>query len=316
MMNLFNNVCIRYIDAFWCIMSDLLNEHAWRGPPKDYSEASFSPADKEWIGLQINLNPDGGHWTIRQIYNQFNINESNLKVWLRKVCNRENFYNSEPLGPGGGRGRTLPIDDVSKKCLADKLIHARAIGQTLNVSQFRAAVNAEIIETLRRKGIWTASSQTETKFKNRTLLKFQAILGDNGAGKQKGQKSTKARMEAEIDVRNFWTQYCLFDAYSGGDGLEAYGGGLYLFNWDATTYFFSDENDEMLVFLRDTNDNTPITATSNGKLGIFIKATYTTNPAGFASNPVYNVADDSMKEGYKYLSILINNTFPMYDTLL
>jgi len=94
----------------------------------------------------------------------------------------------------------------------------------------------------------------------------------------------------EADVRNVYTMACMMWAFC--SVMWA----CMVFNWDATQYFCSEDDNSKAVYIKskDDSDELPLTRESAGTLGLSIKYYHLHNAKGMACEPVYIIADDDM----------------------
>ena len=109
----------------------------------------------------------------------------------------------------------------------------------------------------------------------------------------KGQAKTQARVLAEADPRNPYSEACMIKAFQSGIDPALIGNG------DATQYFsrFGNDCEQMLVHVKDESV-TPITMTEkfSGDMGIFVKSYTMGTAAGHMAPMILVFSDPSMAE--------------------
>jgi len=107
---------------------------------------------------------------------------------------------------------------------------------------------------------------------------------------EKGQTTTNARVTECGDVRNNFSFFTMCQAFSPMDGN-------FIYNWDATSFGVTDNNDQLLVKILGVNDDLTATQVASGDTCLFIKLYHFHNAAGDVGPQVFIIADKDMEEG-------------------
>jgi len=187
-----------------------------------------------------------------------------------------------------------------KKELTVSLLEARKRQESMKKGSFKSLVQSTASNQLERKQLAPITIQPSDSYLKKLRVKINATA-------VKPQSKPHARIVNESDPRNNpYSMFCAVSAY-----VKDLPKGL-VFNFDGTQFVYEQDSDGKLVLVikqkRDLDAegdeavdenglpfvNNPVAVKSAGKLDSAYKLIHFNNDAGYASRPVFVVADDSM----------------------
>jgi hypothetical protein len=153
----------------------------------------------------------------------------------------------------------------------------------MNKRTFRLAVTSASTSTNARRG-----KGPQKKPPSRQTIRRVKKAANLGEGK--GQVKTSARIVAEGDPRNAYSMVCMASAFCQQLRPEM------ICNWDATQFVIQSDGDNTLLYVKDEDDEAPLTMQGSGELGFAIKLYHLHNAYGNPGPAVLVIADDGLKE--------------------
>ena len=243
-------------------------------PNKDLSAGRLSRDVKLHLIDQIKSQ----NKTSNQVAQEHNLNAATVRQWLSRSHHNHYFNDNE--------GKSRLIDDIR---INETILELKAKRKSQNlpdVEEYNEILLQKAIDTKVRRGGNDLPVNISSSTRKRVKLDLNASL-------TKGQVKTSARVKAEADPRNSYSEACMFNAFQAGIDPALIG------NADATQYFsrFGNEAEQMLVHVKD-DDVTPITMTEkfSGDMSIFVKSYTMGVAAGYMAPMVLVFSDPSMGE--------------------
>ena len=256
-------------------MARPLSELLAKRVPYDLSRSTLSSDEKSWLGQQIlskSIKPTA-------FANEHHLKVDTIRKWARQVKHN--------LLPHSKRGKPGILDEQAEQQLIEQLRQSRADQQTTSQSQFIELVSQKAVDTKVRRG----QAPLVPDLSKRTLLNIRHRLHASVVG---GQRKTRARVEAERDPRNAYSEALLLNAFQKGVSPHL------ILNQDSTQYIiaYNNEGKTMLVYVKDAHDTTPITTEVAGgsELSFAIKSHVLVSAAGGVGPMVLMFADETMSE--------------------
>lgn len=108
--------------------------------------------------------------------------------------------------------------------------------------------------------------------------------------KEKGQKTTNARRDASLDVRNFISMAIMNAVETENLSHHCIG------NLDATQFILKYTDQQKLISIDKLNIHSPTTRTEESTLDLLVKQIFLVNAAGFSSPPLFVISCESLGE--------------------
>lgn len=202
-----------------------------------------------------------------------------INKWLEKASKNSTFNSSA--------GRLPSLDSTAKlefKSLIDTAHYSER--NSPGIQKIRTLVNKLQKDTAERQGRNVDLLQPVSKTTMYKLLQESDIVLCS-----EPQRKTNVRIDAESNIRNFFSWAVCLNCYCVGRIAEL------IFNWDWTTFSCQNEKHNQLgvyvssdVMIRDVY-RLPVQTKSSGSLGLYIKKGILTNARGHSAHPVYIIAD-------------------------
>jgi hypothetical protein len=216
--------------------------------------------------------------TPTQIAKQHNLNPSTVRNWVS--LDAHNKVMRDNVGKPG------LLDELAKAESIEVLKKKRKAQNLPNREDYREILSKKAVETNIRAG----KNDLEVNISDSSFKKLKTELN---VSVTKGQAKTQARVLAEADPRNPYSEACMIKAFQSGIDPALIGNG------DATQYFsrFGNDCEQMLVHVKDESV-TPITMTEkfSGDMGIFVKSYTMGTAAGHMAPMILVFSDPSMAE--------------------
>ena len=179
------------------------------------------------------------------------------------------------------------MDETAKEELIKELKSRRQAQDTVTSREFAQLVQQKAKETNVKRG----GNDLDVEISDDTIRDIRNQLN---AATTTGQSKTEARVKAEADPRNAYSEALMLNAYQSNIDPAL------ILNCDATQYFVrnSGEGDDLLVYIIDVTDDSPVTkiAQNTGDMGIFVKSYTLVSASGSMGPMVLVCADDSLDE--------------------
>jgi hypothetical protein len=232
---------------------------------QDLSKCIMTAEEKLQLGKDINSKK----FKISELQKRFNLSERRLQRYAKAEREGRVLH--------GTGGHPVKLDAEAKEEVKAFLVAGREANQTPNAAELRQKVAESVVQTNTRRGDSDAKkSYSKTYF---LLLKKELSITEG-----EGQEKTAARIAAEADPRNAYSEALLFNAFQ--TGLSP----ALILNADATQYCVAVDNEGAtnLVWVRDAKNTSPPTAEApaGGGLNIFVKSMVLIGCAGHFSTVV------------------------------
>lgn len=214
----------------------------------------------------------------RDLENILGISKSQANKKIKKFKDQKAIYLN--------RGRPPSLDETSTTNLVETLQKMRQTQKTASSQEMKQLFSDEREATLSRQHKSTIS----TKISKSTVKRYCQGLDIRAV---KPQSTTAARQRAIFDPRNFITSSIMHQSLV--EGLIP----QMVFNFDATSFQIST-NDDLVHFVYDEDDSSPVTRVSDGGLDIFVKVLVCHNAGGDLGPIVYIIADKNSDETTYY----------------
>lgn len=217
------------------------------------------------------------------------VNRKAINKWL-ETASRNKLFNSSS-------GRITCLDSIAKAEFKSHIDTAHYIVRNSPcISAIRLLVNKLHKETAERQGRNVDLLQPVSKS---TIYKL--LHESNVVMCSEPQRKTQVRIDAESNIRNFFSWAVCLNCYCVGRIAEM------IFNWDWTTFSCQNEKHNQLgvyvsaeVMQKDVY-RLPVQTKSSGSLGLYIKKGILTNARGHSAHPVYIIADQVINFVYCFV---------------
>ena len=214
----------------------------------------------------------------------FALNHNIPPTTMRRIMNQYQLDQATGISTfrDAGSGRPRRLDGTGYEIVEAYLIQKVHENKAPTKLDFKTQVLEQVGETSRRRNIETPDPEIGAK----TLWRYKDEMDVAACH---AQLTTHARLAAQADPRN---------SYSMGVMVAAFCPTLLdsmIFNWDATQYGISPDNEEVRLFKRGSL-NGPLTAVSGGGTYFSVKHYHLHNACGTVAPPVFVIADDSMEK--------------------
>ena len=262
----------------------------------DLSSRKLSVDQRIYIGQEVASGRSSGADMARK----YNLQPRYVTQQAEKVRHGSAF-NKKP-------GHLSHLDEEAIKVVHDRVRTKRSLDLTSSEGEFIDLLIDQRTETKKRRGGNDLRETVSKSFVN-------SLIHDQDFKKGNPQRKTMARITAEADPRNSYSEALLFEAFQ--SGLDP----ALILNMDATQYFSPYNNegtDTVLGFISTTGSasfcffwccaglfkcvwekdklDSPVTcpASESGEMGIFIKSYTMGSAAGFMCPMVLVLADDTL----------------------
>jgi len=240
---------------------------------KDCSGIALTPEDKQLIGDLI----IDGTLTARELAERFHLDVRRVERYAKAIRDGRPFFVPH--------GRPAKLDDIAIESLKAFLKTKKDSQDTANDSEFEQKVREAMVETNVRRG----GSDLAVKLSRTWLWRLRRDLH---AARTAGQIKTRARVAAEADPRNAFSEALLFKAFQ--EGISPH----LIANIDSVQYVLSPDNEgaQQLVWIPEASDDSPATDTapSSGDLNFAIKSHVLITAAGAVGPMVLMIADPDL----------------------
>jgi len=179
-----------------------------------------------------------------------------------------------------GSGRRPKIGKSNQKLVVESVALANQKKNARTQEEFKDLLIKSSVDTDIARGGNGLHANTMSKT---TQWRYMQKLGIH---EEKGQKTTPARREAALDIRNFITMAAMNEVCGKGLSWHCIG------NMDATSFLLKFSNDQKLVSVEKHKE--PTTRTEECPLALFVKQYFLVSASGFLARPLFVMADDSM----------------------
>jgi len=183
-----------------------------------------------------------------------------------------------------GGGRPCYLDEENFNLLKQTIEELNLAQKSPDQKQFRELVFKFIKKSMTDRNTGVEIVDISDSF-------VSEVRNRLGAALIKSQHKPSARIKAESDPRNTYTMSAMAHAF-----CEFLDGNM-IFNWDATQYIVLSDKDTYKVFIKsEKTEGKACTDESDGNLDTLIKLYHFHNAGGIVADPVFIIADDSMKD--------------------
>lgn len=210
-----------------------------------------------------------------------NISKATFDGWWKKY---EIMLETGIDNFGDGPGRDPYLDAEGTANITKWIDDRRANLNAPTTKEVHNKINEEVKASYQRRNKHCGHIEISQS----TFKMYKTFMG---LTERKAQYKPKARIEAEKDVRNAFSMFCLAKAFCSDLSPEM------IINWDATQYRISGDGElKRMVRHDDGLDHIPPTAEGSGELDQFIKLYHLNNALGLVANPVFLLANPLMEE--------------------
>ena len=235
---------------------------------KDMSHSILSTSTKMALGHAI----VSGKSTAADLAVRFNINRKTVTTYARKIRNGEAFYKQG--------GRNFLLDEDAENAVVQEVRSSHGKQRALLLENLPLLIARERAKTSARKGRAALCIVPSQSY----LDKFSSRNNLSGVT---GQAKTPARVTAEEDFRNVYSEAIMINAFQ--DGLVP----DMILNIDPSSFFCPAGNDcvrRVVVHNLDKDTAATVCGKDSGEMGLFIKSVVGAFASGMMLSMVLVVA--------------------------
>ena len=255
--------------------SNIIYESQYR----DLSNYDFTAEERAFAANYIinSAEQNDGPIGSRGFARRYNLKSPRVQTWVDKLKGK---YGEAGKVFHETQGRPFSIDDEGIEKISSTLRAGRNLKKSVLNAKAREVISLQQHETAARRNQMPPARQLHKK----TIIRVRKRTGVSCV---RAQEMTECRVKAASDVRNAFTLYVMLLAFA--KALWS----CMIFNWDAVTFEIKKEGAKFVWYIKDPNDNTPVTASGTSELPMGIKWIPIISADGAISRIVLVVAIDS-----------------------
>lgn len=197
------------------------------------------------------------------------------------------------------KGRPPIIDNEHQIQIKNEIIQSKLNKNCLNEGELKNLLYEKAKDTLVKKGENGILKQMELS--NKTIKNY---INKLEITKEKGQKTTMARRDASLDIRNFLSMAVMNHAYCSNLSSHCIG------NMDSTQFLLKFTDQQKLISI---DKLSPTTKTEESTLDLFIRQFFLVNAVGYTAPPLFVFSNDHLNDS-EFILILIDDLSFSFDS--